>query len=122
FPVSPMARTGRGVVSDRIDFGGRPWHAIPREVLRDGRLSPKAKGGLVTLLSHDEGWVRSAIATIMRECQSGRAQAQAIMRELREFGYAELVKERSLEGRVASHYVVRAEPASSRPSTSEVPV
>lgn len=111
-------------MTDRIDFGDRPWQAIPREVLRDSRLSPRAKGGLVTLLSHEDGWVRSAIGILQRECRAGRAQAQAIMRELRETGYAELVRERTLEGRIVSHYVVRAVPetTSSTAGSSESPV
>jgi hypothetical protein len=112
-------------VSDRIDFGGDPWQAIPRATLRDPRLGAKAKGGLVTLLSHDEGWVRSAVATLQRECDIGRAQAQSIMRELRDLGYATLITERTLDGRVASHYIVHArplQPAGSEAQTSESPV
>ena len=98
-------------MSDRIDLGGAAWDAIPRAILRDARLSPKAKGGLVTLLSHDEGWVRSSIAILQRENDCGREQAKAIMRELREAGYAELVTERGLGGLVTTHYIVRAESA-----------
>ena len=112
-------------MSDRIDLGGAAWDAIPRAILRDARLSPKAKGGLVTLLSHDEGWVRSAIAILQRENACGREMAQAIMRELRETGYAELVLERNLEGRMSSHYIVRAEagkPTSSPRETVGSPV
>lgn len=76
---------------DRI-VRSEPWVAIPRALLRDGRMSPKAKGGLVTLLSHEEGWVRSSIALLQRECSCGRAQAQAIMAELVSLGYARLVR------------------------------
>ena len=111
-------------MSDRIDLGAAPWDAIPRTILRDERLSPRAKGGLVTLLSHDDGWVRSAIAILQRENRCGRAQAQAIMKELRDIGYAELITERNLEGRIASHYVVKAVPSEtgSDAGTSEFPV
>jgi hypothetical protein len=70
-------------VSDRIDFGGKPWRAIPQEILRDGRLSAQAKGGLVTLLSHNEGWVRSCIAILQKQNhRCGEKQARAIMKEL----------------------------------------
>jgi hypothetical protein len=109
-------------MSDRIDLGGEPWQAIPRAILRDARLSPKAKGGLVTLLSHEEGWVRSAIAILQRENDCGRDMAQAIMRELRAIGYAELVRERDLEGRVSSHYIVRAKSVGSAAETGGSPV
>ena len=108
-------------MSDRIDLGGAAWDAIPRAILRDARLSPKAKGGLVTLLSHDEGWVRSSLAILQRENDCGREQAKAIMRELREAGYAELVKERNLDGRVTTHYIVRTESTSSPAESSGFP-
>lgn len=108
-------------MTDRIDLGQDPWQAIPRRVLRDPALSPRAKGGLVTLLSHEEGWVRSAIATLMRENSCGREQAQAIMRELVAAGYAELRKVRGERGRFTSTYVVRAWPSSSGRSTSRSP-
>jgi len=96
-------------MSDRIDFGGEPWQAIPRRILRDPRLSHRAKGGLVTLLSHEEGWVRSAIAVLMHEGRCGRKQAQAIMAELRAVGYAELVKEHKAN-LIKSRYVIYAIP------------
>lgn len=108
-------------MTDRIDFGGEPWQAIPRRVLRDAHLSPRAKGGLVTLLSHEEGWVRSAIATLMRECDCGREQAQKIMRELVSAGYADLRKVRGAGGRFTSTYLVRAWPSSSRVQASRSP-
>lgn len=95
--------------SDRIDFGGQPWKAIPRETLRDQRLSPKAKGGLVTLLSHDEGWVRSCIQMLQVENNCGREQSQAIMKELCLFGYAKL-ETVSNGGKVRKFYTVFAVP------------
>lgn len=97
-------------MSDRIDFGGEPWQAIPRRTLRDSRLSARAKGGLVTLLSHEEGWVRSCIAILMAECSIGRKQAQAIMAELRVAGYAEMIREKGNDNLVKTHYVVYAVP------------
>lgn len=98
-------------MTDRIDFGGEPWQAIPRRVLRDPKLTYRAKGGLVALLSHEEGWVRSAIATLMHEGNCGRKQAQAIMAELRAAGYAEFVKEKGGRGNlVKSRYVIYAIP------------
>lgn len=97
-------------MSDRIDFGSEPWQAIPRRILRDPELSARAKGGLVTLLSHEEGWVRSCIAILQKECKVGRKQAQAIMAELRELGYADLIHEQGDGNLRKTHYVVRARP------------
>lgn len=108
-------------MSDRIDLGGRPWKAIPREILRDKRLSPQAKGGLVTLLSHDAGWVRSVIAILMKENRRcGRKQAQAIMRELCSAGYAELTQSRRTDGTFSTGYTVGVE-SRSDPGTSLSP-
>lgn len=109
-------------MTDKIDFGGAPWQAIPRATLRDARLSAKAKGGLVTLLSHDEGWVRSCIGTLRHECNVGRGQAQAIMKELRELGYADLTTEQDSEGKLQSRYVVRAIPTTLEVRTVQSPV
>ena len=95
-------------MTDQIDFGDEPWKAIPRSTLRDERLSPKAKGGLVTLLSHDEGWVRSCIGILRRECRCGREQAQAIMAELRALGYADLLTDQNEDGSIHTRYFVRA--------------
>lgn len=93
---------------DRIDFGGAPWKALPRETLRDKRLTPKAKGGLVTLLSHEEGWVRSCIGTLKRENECGRDAAKAIMKELVAKGYATLTTAQDEKGRIRSTYTVHA--------------
>jgi hypothetical protein len=101
-------------VSDRIDFGGEPWQAIPRRILRDARLSPQAKGGLVTLLSHEEGWVRSAIAVVMHENRCGRAAARSIMRELAGLGYASLDQVRRTNGTFSTAYTVYAIPQQMR--------
>lgn len=95
-------------MTDRIDFGGRPWTAIPREVLRDSALSPKAKGGLVSLLSHQEGWLRSVIATLQKDNACGRTEAKTIMRELSARGYATLVQTNGRGGRFTSAYTVHA--------------
>jgi len=95
-------------VTDRIDFGGEPWQAIPRRVLRNERLSPAAKGGLVTLLSHEEGWVRSCIATLMNENRVGRVGARSIMRELVHAGYARLEQVRRDHGQFGTAYTVYA--------------
>ena len=109
-------------MTDRIDFGGEPWKAIPNATLRDARLTAKAKGGLVSLLSHEEGWVRSAVATLRRENRIGRAQAQAILKELRDLGYADLITEQDEDGSLRSHYVIRAVSTDPAPHISQSPV
>lgn len=106
-------------MTDRIDHGAKPWKAIPREALRDKRLSAQGKGGLVTLLSHDAGWVRSVIAILMKENRRcGRQQARLIMRELVENGYAELTQSRGAGGKFTTGYTVFAESRSAADTSS----
>jgi hypothetical protein len=109
-------------VTDKIDFGGQPWGAMPRSTMRDPRMSHRAKGGLTILLSHEEGWVRSCIAVLQHEGKGGRDQAQSIMKELRELGYATLITERDEEGRVRRHYEIRALPTGSEADSGGFPV
>ena len=72
-------------------------------------MTPRAKGGLISLLSHEEGWVRSCIAILQRDNRCGRKQAQQIMAELRDLGYADMVTERREESNlVVTRYTVRA--------------
>lgn len=108
-------------MTDRIDFGGKPWSALPRDLLRDPNLTYRAKGGLVTLLSHEEGWVRSTIAILMREGDCGREQAQSIMRELVKAGYAERHQQNGEGGRFTTSYTVHAQPVTSTAETSDSP-
>lgn len=109
-------------MTDKIDFGGQPWGAMPRSTMRDPRLSHRAKGGLTILLSHEEGWVRSCIAVLQHEGKGGRDQAQSIMKELRELGYATLITERDDEGHVRRHYEIRALPVNSEADSGGFPV
>lgn len=109
-------------MTDRIDFGGKPWAAIPRETLRDSALSPRAKGGLVTLLSHEEGWVRSVTAILMAENNCGRNQARSILHELVEAGYAEFEQSKGAGGRWTTAYTVRPVSTGKREGTYRLPV
>lgn len=91
---------------DQIPPSEEPWKAIPVAVLRDNRLSPRAKGGLVTLLSHDVGWHCSIVGVLQRECDCGRDQARTIMHELVEAGYARLAQGHGSDGRFTTSYIV----------------
>jgi hypothetical protein len=95
-------------VTDRIDFGGKPWKAIPHETLRDPDLSLVARGALCTILSHQDGWVRSCIALLQRESTCGRMQARNAMKELCALGYAKLEQTRGPGGRFQTAYTVYA--------------
>ena len=78
----------------------------------------------MSLLSHEEGWVRSAVRQLQKDNACGRDQAQKIMHELVDAGYAEFVQNRGKDGQFRYGYLihaVRAQPAGSTASTRRSP-
>lgn len=73
---------------------------LPNALLRDERMRPKARGVLVTLLSHDDGWIGSAHAVLRLESKTGREAITTALNELRELGYVEDTYERDSAGKV----------------------
>ncbi len=64
----------------------RGWTEIPDSTIRDKRLSYRARGVLVRLLSNAEGY-RMTAEDLAREGREGRGAVLAALRELREAGY-----------------------------------
>jgi len=62
---------------------------IDNKVIRDKRLSWKAKGILVYLLSRQEGW-RVQVSDIMQRSTDREVAVRSALRELRRYGYAKL--------------------------------
>lgn len=86
---------------------------IRNEVARDSRLSYKARGILLEILSRPDNWQTSADA-LAASGPDGRTAVLSGLRELRETGYLETVKQRDAEGRFSTISVIY--------DTAQVPV
>ncbi|MGN0035417.1 MAG: hypothetical protein ACI364_06790 [Coriobacteriales bacterium] len=72
---------------------GGTYTVVPQDVTRDDRLSLKARGMLVTMLSLPDGWKfsQNGLEKILRK--DGQASVRSALAELEESGY--LVRERT---------------------------
>ncbi|MGL5910611.1 MAG: hypothetical protein ACRCZP_11460 [Phycicoccus sp.] len=85
---------------------------IPRDSIRDTRLSLRARGLLAYLLDRPEGWiVRSE--TIARDAPEGREAIRSALRELGAAGYYRLERRHLTSGRVAMGTAVSETPIDS---------
>lgn len=85
------------------------YTVIRNHVLRDSRLSFRARGVLCALLSRPDNWTVRA-EQLAAEAQEGRDAVRAALRELREYGYIRLEKHRLADGRLVTEQVVYDEP------------
>ena len=109
----------------RVDKN-RDYCTINNTVLRDKRISLKAKGLLVTMLSLPEDWDYSieGLATILKE---GKDAVRSAIQELEKFGYVERIKDRAENGSFNGYvYIIRelpvldnteVEPSAENPTT-----
>lgn len=69
---------------------------VPNAWVRDTRLSRRARGLLVELLSHKEGFTQN-FAALQKAGPEGREALQSTIRELKKFGYLAIVQGRDEE-------------------------
>ncbi|MCQ4210422.1 hypothetical protein [Streptomyces longispororuber] len=81
------------------DVLGAHYTTVFNQAVRDRRLSRRARGLLVELLSHCAGFGVS-LATLLRNGPEGRDALTAALRELEEHGYLHRVRERDPQGRL----------------------
>lgn len=72
---------------------------LPNEAARDARLSFRARGILVYLLSHRDGWGTSAVA-LAEVATEGRDAIRSALGELRALDYMRVIKRRDDTGRI----------------------
>jgi len=92
----------------------RGFTIVSNAVAQDERLSMRALGLLVRLLSRPDNWETNS-ATLAREFNVGREQMQGVLRELSELGYMRLVKHRMDDGTFNSRWHVYDEPETTQP-------
>lgn len=96
----------------------RDFTIINNSVCLDSRLSMRALGLLVRLLSRPDNWQTNS-EILAREFDVGREQMQKVLRELVSFGYMELVKTRHDSGKITSAWYVFDEPKTEKPATGK---
>lgn len=81
---------------------------LANKVLQDPRLSMRALGLLVRLLSRPDNWETNS-EVLAREFNCGREQMRSVLGELRDMGYMKLVKSQDTKGHWSSKWFVLEE-------------
>lgn len=89
---------------------------VPNSWARDGRLSRKARGILIEILSHSRGWVVTE-ARLIEAGQEGRDAIRSGLTELVQLGYLERAQSRDHNGTFAESTLELADPWTEKPST-----
>jgi hypothetical protein len=98
------------------DWGADGWVMVPRNILRDRRLSWKAFGLVAFLASHDAEF-KINHEFLIQAAADGETSLESGLRELREFGYLRVERQRNERGQLGdSEYVLER-----FPSTGETP-
>lgn len=83
----------------RVQRRDNPFVQIDKRPLEDSRLSWKAKGLLAHLLCKPDNWEVS-VQDLIERSKDGRESVQSALKELREYGYAELKVVQNEQGKL----------------------
>ncbi|MDF2554164.1 MAG: hypothetical protein K0R60_59 [Microbacterium sp.] len=86
-----------GVRRTALEFEGH-FTQVPNEWVRDARLSRRARGLLVEIMSHRVGW-HVTVAGLQKAGVEGRDAIKSALAELKEYGYLRVGQSRGEGGR-----------------------
>lgn len=90
---------------------------IPNAWIRDRRLSRRARGLLIELMSHRPGW-KTSVATLAKTGPEGEAAIKSAIKELETVGYLERHADTDQRGRrTGTRYVITAPPETDNASS-----
>lgn len=98
----------------------RGWTDLPNKILRDSRLSYRARGILCRLLSNKDGF-RMTSDDLSREAPEGRYAILQALKELRAYGYLVMQKKRVERGRWVTETYVYDEPVTVTSTEVQLP-
>lgn len=96
----PATREAFSLATHRIHKSGH-FAQIPNALLRDDRLSFRARGVIAYMLTHADGW-HASIKDIAADGREGQGAVATAMKELEALGYRKVVRRQGDSGRWAT--------------------
>lgn len=91
---------------------------LSNEILRDNRLSFRARGILVSILSRPDNW-RTSAESLANESKEGRGAILTALKELETVGYLERTKHQNEQGHWVSDSLIYDKPRYEKPTSVE---
>lgn len=98
----------------RIEKKQKNFSIIDNRVINDRRLSWKARGLIIFLLSKPNHWRTKLVNLVNSSEKDGLIAVKSALKELRELGYAEL-KRGQFDGKLGSFYTIYEYPQIKEP-------
>ena len=102
--MSYQANDGVVTIRRKQHNGDNPYVVLSRDCVDDPRLSWKARGLLHWMLGRPEDWNFNTKDVSNRSHKDGKDSVSSGLKELIEFGYVEVVRERNSAGQFKRTY------------------